>query len=112
MSEAYDEALVELRQLANEFHEHAEQVTYGFFCGGDPRTFSPDPECSTDEERANHKRLCADWESGKNTAAPMPQCARGTELGFGLGTQVFGDPVYSDAADRLARILDRLERDE
>lgn len=111
MSEKYAEALDELRQLANEFHERADEVTYGFFCGGDPHTFSPDPEASTAEERAAHAAACDRWAAGDRTPVHMPHCSRGdmTKIGFGLGSQVLEDPVYTDAADRLARILDRLE---
>jgi len=31
---------------------------YGFFCGGDPRTFRPDREGCTPEELANHAAAC------------------------------------------------------
>lgn len=41
-----------------------EQIGYGAFHGGDPRDFTPDPECSTDEERAAHKAACDAWERG------------------------------------------------
>jgi hypothetical protein len=37
---------------------------YGEFCGGDPRLFCPDEECSTDEERAAHSKACAEWNTG------------------------------------------------
>lgn len=32
---------------------------YGAFPGGDPRDFTPDPECSTEAEREAHRRACA-----------------------------------------------------
>lgn len=38
---------------------------YGSFPGGDPRDFTPDPECSTDEERKRHADDCAAWEAGQ-----------------------------------------------
>lgn len=31
---------------------------YGAFPGGDPRRFTPDPECSTPEEREAHRAAC------------------------------------------------------
>lgn len=46
--------------------EEPDQV-YGSFIGGDPRDFSPDSECSTDEERAAHKADCAAWDRGERT---------------------------------------------
>jgi hypothetical protein len=38
---------------------------YGFFCGGDPRRFYPDPEASTEAERAQHKADCEAWDRGE-----------------------------------------------
>lgn len=37
---------------------------YGGFHGGDPRLFSPDPECSTGLERAAHREDCKAWDEG------------------------------------------------
>lgn len=112
MSELFEEALDELRQLTRELQERAEESHYGFFIGGDPRDFSPDPECSTEQERAAHKAACDEWNAGNRIEAPMPQCLRGNPavVGFGLGVTTLDDPVAADAAERLARILDRLER--
>lgn len=39
-------------------------VGYGAFHGGDPRRFTPDPECSTEAEREAHRRACAVWNAG------------------------------------------------
>ena len=38
--------------------------SYGAFCGGDPRLFFPDPECSTEHEREAHAKACAAWNAG------------------------------------------------
>lgn len=38
---------------------------YGSFPGGDPRDFHPDPECSTEEERALHALHCAAVAAGQ-----------------------------------------------
>jgi hypothetical protein len=46
-------------------------LSYGSFLGGDPRTFSPDPECSTEAERALHKQHCQEWETGQQPAVPV-----------------------------------------
>lgn len=63
---------------------------YGFFPGGDPRRFSPDLECCTEEEIASHKAACERWEAGDATALPG-SCIHGdgciiTLSGFGLGS--------------------------
>ncbi len=40
-------------------------ISYGFFPGGDPRTFHPDgPECDP-EELANHKAACRLWDEAE-----------------------------------------------
>ena len=41
-----------------------EECGYGAFPGGDPRAFTPDPECSTEAEREAHRRACAVWDVG------------------------------------------------
>lgn len=46
-------------------HEFACTESYGHFMGGDPRDFQPDPECSTEAERAQHKADCEAWERGE-----------------------------------------------
>lgn len=57
---------------ARPYVEHCteEDQTYGNFHGGDPRQFSPDPECSTEEERALHKVHCEAWDRGEQAKAP------------------------------------------
>ncbi len=40
---------------------------YGFFCGGDPRKFTPDEEVCSEEEIAAHKKACAEWDAGDRT---------------------------------------------
>lgn len=68
---------------------------YGFFCGGDPRKFHPDGECSSPEEIENHRKACEQAEaveSGRDL--PCPSGWEGTPDGgsvhvtrapFGLG---------------------------
>ena len=77
---------------------------YGFFTGGDPRNFSPDPECSTDEEQEHHRQACALWdEAEKRGEKPEPEkCPSGWTVDanggaihvlrapYGLGVQCFG----------------------
>ena len=77
---------------------------YGFFCGGDPRKFHPDPECSTEAERAKHKADCEAWDRGEmpnvNDKAPHFRTdANGGVMhvvpsGYGLGS--YDDDDYED----------------
>lgn len=39
--------------------------SYGSFHGGDPRRFTPDEECSTEEERELHRQHCEAWAKGE-----------------------------------------------
>ena len=48
------------------------EPSYGFFYGGDPRTFTPDAESVTDEEMARWKQDCARWDAGDKTPTPSP----------------------------------------
>lgn len=72
-------------------------VGYGGFHGGDPRDFTPDPECSTEAEQANWRAAC---ESFAGTAMPDTHTLVTDEGGlvmhvarnpFGLGTYVSRD---------------------
>ena len=38
---------------------------YGFFCGGDPRSFHPEEDCCTEQEIANHRAACALWDEAE-----------------------------------------------
>jgi hypothetical protein len=49
----------------------SEDCGYGCFHGGDPRLFSPDPECSTEKEREAHREACAAWERGERPTFPV-----------------------------------------
>jgi len=93
---------------------------YGGFPGGDPREFSPDPECSTDAERAEHERACLLFADGG--CSPLAGAHRITDVaearaavdegramsamiagdvalvsynGFGLGSYRFRVPIIS-----------------
>lgn len=75
-----------------ECHYTGEQQGYGFFPGGDPRNFSPDPECSTPEERENHRLACDEWEkNGTPTAPDACSLLTGGEprVAFGLGVYTY-----------------------
>lgn len=113
MSEREHEAMVELRDLLYDLRRSSKDTGYGFFCGGDPNDFHPDPECSTDEERARHAEACKAWSGGKGNPNPAPHCATMnggvSPPGFGLGTYVMRDEQAADWAERLERCINRLE---
>ena len=113
MSEKYAEALDELREVARQLRSSAYDQSYGFFHGGDPRDFSPDPECSTEEERQRHLAACASWSAGKGNPDPAPHCGLGglrvPPPGFGLGVNTHIDEDALDWAERIERCVARLE---
>lgn len=103
-------SLVELlRYLADHFQGEAEQTGYGFFCGGDPRRFTPDPECSTEQERAKWKADCEAWERGEqvDTSGNVGRWTdRNTHIqpkGYGLGTYTYEDSFFAGLAKALKR---------
>jgi hypothetical protein len=63
---------------------------YGTFPGGDPRDFTPDPDCALPEELRNHAEACrrAKEEGGVDLPAAGRAYARGfAEFSmFGYGT--------------------------
>ena len=50
------------------------ETSYGGFYGGDPRNFSPDPECSTETERTAHAAACAEWDKGNEITIEADRC--------------------------------------
>lgn len=61
---------------------------YGFFCGGDPRRFSPDSD-SREEELENHRLACEAWDRGERKSRADCQHSEGvivTSCQFGLGS--------------------------
>lgn len=48
---------------------------YGYYPGGDPRNFHPDPECCTEEEVAKHKAACQAWDRGETPDPGGPHVA-------------------------------------
>lgn len=79
-------------------------IHYGYFMGGDPRNFSPDVECSTEEERAAHKAACEAWDRGERPDIGGPhkplldkdgnQIGHITISGYGLGVTTMEDRCY------------------
>lgn len=115
MSERYQEAAAELRDLLYDIRRASQDVGYGFFPGGDPNEFTPDPECSTEEERARHKSACEEYDKTGQHSHPAPHCKAmngGVEPpGFGLGSYVMRDEQAADWAERLERCINRIEEE-
>lgn len=75
-----------------------QEVVYGFFHGGDPRTFHPDYESCDEKEIANWKEACAkaeELESARELPCPSgwirtPEfTAHILKAPFGIGTNVY-----------------------
>lgn len=60
------------------------ECSYGYFLGGDPRTFEPDAsppgDMSTPEERELHAKDCAWWAAGERDGFPLTGFC-----GYGMG---------------------------
>jgi hypothetical protein len=79
---------------------------YGFFCGGDPRRFYPDPEASTEAERAQHQADCEACDRGErpdvNGKAPHFRTDNDGAVmhvvpaGYGLGSYDDDDGDFDD----------------
>lgn len=93
--------------------------TYGYYPGGDPRDFSPDPECCTEAELAAHKTACEAWERGER-----PECeahhhkvveyqgkpAVASYAGaFGMGVTSCRDEDAEDVLDQIEAALAALK---
>ncbi len=84
----------------------AKEITYGCFHGGDPREFTPDPECCTETEIANWKRDCEAWDRGETTEVPVSGWTSPTvhvmRSAYGLGTYYveFGDESAEQERNR------------
>lgn len=102
MAEALSDARAVLAEMA------APQECYGAG-GGDPRDFTPDPECSTEEERARHAADCEKAARGEPIDTLTGCVAEGGALvsyqGWGLGTYTYRD---DEAVERLAAVDDAL----
>lgn len=80
---------------------YGESVGYGFFCGGDPRCFTPD-EDSTQEEREQWRKDCEAYAKGE--IGPVESAGRSYRndegvlishvqlSGYGLGSYTYRDP--------------------
>lgn len=93
------------------------ETSYSGFYGGDPRNFSPDPECSTETERTAHAAACAEWDKGNEITIEADRCmwlARMTEraplCSFGLGVTTERDLKAEAARDAMFEAVAVLKR--
>lgn len=101
-------------ELAREF-AHGE--SYGHFGGGDPRDFTPDPDCSTEAERAAHKAACDTWNRGAGEPVEGAHDVRvegdsvvvSSRAVFGLGVQVRRDPLLAAFCAEMKRAAKALK---
>lgn len=116
------ELVAVLKQAREHVAEDCDMRTgYGAFPGGDPRDFSPDPECSTEQERAAHAAAVerANADEGARDLEPSHRWfARGTEpegsnvtvsgsMAVHVEVEMFGLGTYRDgASERLLKAID------
>lgn len=93
------------------------EETYGRFMGGDPRRFRPDPECSTEEERAKWEADCAAWERGEEQhSVKFGHEFQGNAMlsyaGYGWGTYRTDDGEgAADCFEALQRVARESEKE-
>lgn len=85
--------------------------SYGYFLGGDPRDFAPDPECNTPEELEAHKVACAAWERGERPPIEAHHHETSEHEGsvvcvsysgsFGLGVTSIRDEEAEDVLEQI-----------
>jgi hypothetical protein len=88
-------------------------VGYGFFPGGDPRNFSPDPDCSEPEERANWERDCKLFEeNGQPQSAAGQWVSENMHITFGkygLGSYTIPNPEMEQLLTALKSAIAEAE---
>lgn len=112
-----DVARAALRACHDWFAHEATGYGYGFFPGGDPRTFNPDPDGSTEEERQAWEEDCRAWneteERGEKPGFKEPACLMGdgvilTRGMYGLGSYEWCEPEFG----RLAKLCEKALGDD
>jgi len=115
MSADLTETIGQLRDLLFDIGRESQSTGYGVFPGGDPNTFTPDPEASTSEELERHRADCEKWNAGQRTGLTVTTCdltqpvGRMMRAGYGLGVYTMEDPQAADWAERLERCIDQIE---
>lgn len=87
------------------------QAGYGFFHSDNPHEFRPDPECTTEQERENHRLACEAYDRGEPIPAQnfTPDAStfvngvlvHQTGGPWGIGTYTFKDDAFSGALDEI-----------
>ena len=116
-----------LRRVADDIRRHADNSYYGYFAGGDPRGFSPDPETCSADELESHRVACEAWERGECADIGGPhqpltaediesiKATTGREVSgghktiahYGLGVQSYDDAALIKLAQDLDDWIDR-----
>jgi len=66
-----------------------QESVYGYYAGGDPRSFSPDGECCTPAELKNHRKACELWNIAEADGyTPTPEKCPSGWLDDGKGNRV------------------------
>lgn len=113
-------ALAVLQKILPMAEAAVQNVGYGFFCGGDPRTFTPDEECSTEQERAKWKADCEAYtkgeigdqpSSGQSTYDAQGRLVAHIQTGgYGLGTYTYDDPGAVALVNEIKEAIAELEQ--
>jgi hypothetical protein len=100
--------LLNLLRSARRFVEEAGTIQgYGFYRPENPHDFSPDPECCTDEEVANHRSACEAWDRGDYKREPGSETLRDDRGEFvaHITRAPWGIGSYTDMRDDAANLL-------
>ena len=83
-----------------------EQMSYGFFPGGDPRNFTPDFESCSEKEINDWEEACQQWNEGKRVVCEGSHrwlvdsegkiVGTATVSSFGIGVYMFDDEGEED----------------
>lgn len=92
-----------LRAIAEDIRLNAEDSSYGFAVPDDPRDFTPDMECCSDEEVALHKLHCEMAERGEAVTVPV---GCGHAHGYGVGVSTWQDSGLLALAQSLDDWID------
>ena len=104
-------AIAVLQEVLPIVQDMVECDGYGFFIGGDPRKFTPDPECSTEQEQAKWKADCEAWDRGEqvdtsgNVGRWVSEHMHIRPGGYGLGTYTFEDPQVVALVQRIKEAI-------
>lgn len=120
-----DDIRKSLREVADFLRERAEETGYGFARPEDPNDFTPDAECTSEQERDNHRLACEAWNRGERSGhvvdpersesaydADGKLVLRVLRAPWGIGSYVFRDEQMVEMARKLDAIADELPMSE